>query len=59
MLIKNARTLEEKARKAFDLRNEYHSAARQYMSDSNLAEYLEQVEKNQVGEFTGKDHKKS
>jgi len=47
-LIKNARTLEEKARKAFDLRNEYRSAARQYMSDRKLAEYLEQVEKNQT-----------
>lgn len=49
-LIKTSKTLEEKARRAFDLRNEYRSAARQYMSDRKLAEYLEQVEKNAVWE---------
>ena len=42
--------LEDKAKKAFELRNEFRTATRQYMKDRKLAEYLEQVEKNQEWE---------
>jgi hypothetical protein len=45
-VIESLKTLEEKAHKAFDLRNEYRSATRNYMKDRKLAEYLEEVEKN-------------
>ena len=44
--IKNIKKLEEKAKKAFALRNEYRTAARQYMKDREWANYLEEVEGN-------------
>ncbi len=44
--IKRIKKLEEKAKKAFELRNEYRTAARQYMKDRKWANYLEEVEKN-------------
>jgi len=48
--IRNVRKLEDKAKKAFELRNEYRTATRQYMKDRNWADYLEQVEKNMTWE---------
>lgn len=36
--------------KAFDLRNQYRTEARLYMKDTNLAAYLNEVEKNQQWE---------
>ena len=48
--IAKIKTLEGKAKKAFELRNEYRSATRQYMKDRKLAEYLEVVERNQEWE---------
>ena len=48
--IRNIRKLEDKAKKAFELRNEYRTATRQYMKDRNWADYLEQVEKNMTWE---------
>lgn len=39
--IRNIRKLEDKAKKAFVLRNEYRTATRQYMKDHNWADYLE------------------
>src|SRR5690606_12904830 len=44
--IKNIKKLEDKAKKAFALRNEYRTSARQYMTDRKWANYLEEVEKN-------------
>lgn len=49
-VISRISKLEEKAKKAFELRNEFRTATRQYMSDRKLANYLEQVEKNQEWE---------
>ena len=48
--IKRIKKLEDKAKKAFELRNEYRTATRQYMKDRNWADYLEQVEKNMTWE---------
>lgn len=48
--IENISNIEKKAKKAFDLRNEYRTETRQYMNDRALAEYLEEVEKNQEWE---------
>ncbi len=44
--IKRIKKLEEKAKKAFELRNEYRTSARQYMKDRKWANYLEEVERN-------------
>ncbi|HEX9980457.1 MAG TPA: hypothetical protein VGB50_07815 [Flavobacterium sp.] len=49
-LIKRIPKLEDKARKAFELRNEYRSATRIYMKDVKWAEYLKEVEKNRTWE---------
>ncbi len=49
-LISKEKTLEAKAKKAFDLRNEYRSATRKYMKDRKWAEHLERVETNQEWE---------
>lgn len=48
--IKSIKNLEDKAKKAFELRNEYRTSARQYMQDRKWAEHLENVEKNQEWE---------
>ncbi|MEZ4854684.1 hypothetical protein [Flavobacterium sp.] len=45
-LISKEKTLEAKAKKAFELRNEYRTATRKYMKDKKWAEHLERVEKN-------------
>lgn len=46
-LISKEKTLESKAKNAFELRNEYRSATRKYMKDKKWAEHLERVETNQ------------
>lgn len=45
-LISKEKTLESKAKKAFELRNEYRSATRKYMKNQKWAEHLERVDKN-------------
>lgn len=45
-IIDRQYSLRAKAQKAFDLRNEYRSATRNYMEDRELAAYLENMEKN-------------
>lgn len=46
-IISKIPNLEDKAKKAFELRNEFRTTTRQYMKDRKLANYLEIAEKNQ------------
>ena len=45
-LIDKVKKLEDKAKKSFELRNQYRSDARNFMRDRKLAKYLEEVERN-------------
>ncbi len=47
-IIDNTKSLEIQSKQAFDLRNSYRSQTRQFMSDRNLAQYLQQNELNEV-----------
>lgn len=46
-IISKIPNLEDKAKKAFELRNEFRTTTRRYMKDRKLANYLEIAEKNQ------------
>jgi hypothetical protein len=47
-LLNNNTTLESKALQAFNLRNQYRTQARNFMSDRSLADFLEANEQNLV-----------
>jgi hypothetical protein len=49
-IINKTKSLEIQAKEAFDLRNTYRGQTRQFMSDQNLAQYLQQNEVNRTWE---------